>query len=68
MSRVKEMIPLAEGARRLKQGWRLTWEMVLRGELPAERRNGRWWVDAHSVDRLARERAGSAVDRQADGA
>lgn len=69
MSQVnQEMIPLAEGSRRLKQGWRVTWNMVLRGELPAERRNGRWWVDAHSVDRLAHQRAGSGVDRNAHGA
>ncbi len=41
MSRAnQEMIPLAERARRLKQGWRATWDMVLRGELPAERTSG----------------------------
>ncbi len=53
----KTMIPLSEGARRLRLGWRATWELVLRGGLPAEQRNGRWWVDADAVGRMVRERA-----------
>lgn len=60
MSGVRPMIPLAEAAQKLKRGWRSTWEMVLRGELPAERRNGRWWLDSRVVDAIVQqENAGS---------
>jgi hypothetical protein len=52
-----DQISLPEASRRLRQPWHRTYRDVLAGELTAEQgQNGRWAIDAASVDRLARER------------
>ena len=51
-----KQIPLADAAHRLHQDWHTTWGQVLRGEIPAERRGRRWYVDAQAVEEKLRER------------
>ena len=51
---------LADASQRLSQTWAQTWAMVLRGELAAEKRAGRWFVDAADLERVLRERGARA--------
>lgn len=49
-------IPLSEAAFSLKAPWRSCYDWLLSGRLSGRKVNGRWMVDASSVERVRRER------------
>jgi len=49
----KEMIPLADAAKRLSISWERAWRLVLRGRLEGQRAGRAWMVSTASVDRVA---------------
>lgn len=50
-------IPLPEAALRLGISWQIAWRLVLRGDLKARKKDGRWLVEKSDVERLASERS-----------
>ncbi len=46
---MKEMISLADAARRLSMSWERAWRALLNGALEGEKRDGRWFVTVCSV-------------------
>ena len=49
-------IDLVSAAARLRVPWHKAYRYVLTGRLTGERRDGRWFVDLASIDRLEREK------------
>jgi hypothetical protein len=49
-------VSLPAAALRLGLTYQETWNAVLRGTLPGEKRGTRWYVDGDAVERLAQER------------
>jgi len=45
-------IALSDAAQRLGISWERTWRLLLTGRLRGEKRNGRWFVSATSVELL----------------
>ena len=55
-----ERMPLSEAAYALHKSWRAAYDMLLAGVLTGGKENGRWVVDAASVERIKREREPAA--------
>ncbi len=58
---VKNAIPLAQAARRLRLSWAAMYRLVLTGRVGAEQHNGRWYCDEASVQELEAEKSGGGV-------
>ena len=50
-------ISLPAAAQRLRLRWPTCYNLLLRGELRGEQKNGRWRIEEASVERLERKRA-----------
>ena len=58
MNGTEKEIRLSEAARRLGVDWATAWKLVLKRKLDAQQRaNGRWYVQAASVETFARANA-----------
>ena len=51
-----KMVTLVDAAARLRMSYHATWRLILVGDVRAERRGGRWLLDATDVERLRRSR------------
>ena len=56
-------LPLALCAQRLGKSWGQTWRLMLRGTLKGRKVDGRWFVNAEDVERLARENGEALEER-----
>jgi hypothetical protein len=54
-------IGLAQAAQQLGVSWARAWRLVLTGQLQAEKRDGRWVVNAGSLTRLATQKTDAAA-------
>lgn len=50
-------VALPEAAHQAKKSWAAMYGAILRGEVNAHQREGRWYVDAADLKRYLRERA-----------
>jgi len=57
MTNAERMIGLAEAAQKLGLPYQNCHRLLLTGQLRGEKREGRWYVLAHDVERLARQRS-----------
>ena len=53
---MRDTVGLVEAAQILGLSWAQAWRLVLIGDLRAEKRGGRWRIEAESVRRLAKRR------------
>lgn len=58
-----DVLPLTLAAARLGRSWAQAWRLVLIGHLCGEKRQGRWYVTAASVERLRRDTASAPLPR-----
>ena len=54
---MKEQTDLVEASARLRVSYHTAHRWVLTGKLKGQRRDGRWFVDLRSLEKLERERA-----------
>lgn len=54
--RYRNEMNLALAAYRLSLSWHQTWRLLLTGRITGRKVQGRWWVNADSVDRFLKSR------------
>lgn len=55
MESKQDEVGLPEAAILMGVSWPVAWRLVLKGQLPAQKRRGRWFVRVPDAERLASE-------------